>query len=329
MTELDGKRVSQAIHVAATLGIADLLKEGARSSNDLAAATNSHPGTLYRLLHALAAAGLFHEHGDKSFSVSPLGECLYSDAEQPVEPFATFVGRPHQWQAWGALLHSVRTGENAYLHVHGVSLWEYLTEHTEEARLFNRGMTGNSQGLAEAITPAYDFSAFGRVVDVGGGQGAILARILAAHGTMRGILFDQPDVVAQAGPILEAAGVADRCDMAGGNFFETVPMGGDAYILKRILHDFDDVASLAILKVCRQVIRPDGKLLIMERIVAPPNEGLETKISDLNMLVSPGGQERTADEFAALLATAAFRLNRIVEVNSLLSVVEAAPTHMP
>lgn len=170
MTELDGKRVSQAIHVAATLGIADLLKEGARSSNDLAAATNSHPGTLYRLLHALAAAGLFHEHGDKSFSVSPLGECLYSDAEQPVEPFATFVGRPHQWQAWGALLHSVRTGENAYLHVHGVSLWEYLTEHPEEARLFNRGMTGNSQGLADGYHGGIRF--FGLWQSRGRGRGS-------------------------------------------------------------------------------------------------------------------------------------------------------------
>src|SRR5690348_7029848 len=119
---VNGFRVSQAIHVSATLGIADLLKEGARSSNDLAAATNSHPGTLYRLLRALAAAGLFHEHGDRSFSVTPLGECLYSDAEQPVAPYATLVGRPHQWQAWGALLQSVRTGENAYRHVHGISL---------------------------------------------------------------------------------------------------------------------------------------------------------------------------------------------------------------
>jgi O-methyltransferase domain/Dimerisation domain len=325
MRLVNGFRVSQAIHVAATLGIADLLKEGPRSSNDLAAATNSDPGTLYRLLRALAAAGLFHENSDRSFALTLLGECLRSDAEQPVAPYATLIGRPHQWQAWGALLHSIRTGENSYRHVHGASLWDYLAEHPEEAALFDRGMTGNSQGLTEAITAAYDFSAFGSVVDVGGGQGAVVAMILAAHRTMRGVLFDQPDVVAQAKPVLEAAGVADRCDVVGGNFFEAVPKGGDAYILKRILHDWDDVASLAILKVCRQVFRPSGKLLILERIVAPPNEGLETKISDLNMLVSPGGQERTADEFAAMLAAAAFRLDRIVEVNSLLSVVEAAP----
>jgi O-methyltransferase domain len=163
------------------------------------------------------------------------------------------------------------------------------------------------------------------VVDVAGGQGALLAAILAAHRSMRGILFDRPEVVAQAGPVLEAVGVTDRCEVVGGSFFEAVPEGGDAYLLKYILHDWDALASLAILKACRRACGPRAKLLVMERVVAPPNEGPETKISDLNMLVSPGGQERTREEFAVLLAAAGFRMERVVEVDARLCVIEAVP----
>jgi SAM-dependent methyltransferase len=320
-----GYRVSQAIHVAATLGIADIIKDGAASASDLAVATNSHAGALYRVLRALAAAGVFHEDDKKRFSLTPLGECLRSDAERSIAAYASFVGRPHQWQAWGSLSHSVRTGENAYRHVHGVGLWDYLVEHPEEAVIFDRVMTDGSRGVVEAIVSAYNFSAFGRVVDIGGGQGVMIAAVLAAHTNTHGILFDRPDVVARAQPVLEAAGVARRCAVVGGSFFETIPEGGDAYLLKYILHDWDDAASLAILAACRRVFRPEGRLLIMERIVGGPNDGLETKTSDLNMLVSPDGQERTADEFAALLANAGFRMERIIEVTPRLSIVEAAP----
>jgi SAM-dependent methyltransferase len=277
------------------------------------------------VLRALAAAGVFHEDDEKRFSLTPLGECLRSDAERPMAAWASFIGRPHQWQAWGSLSHSVRTGENAYRHVHGVGLWDYLVEHPEEAVIFDRALTGGSRGVVEAIVSAYNFSAFGRVVDIGGGQGAMIAAVLAAHINTHGILFDRPDVVARAQPVLEAAGVARRCAVVGGSFFETIPEGGDAYLLKYILHDWDDAASLAILAACRRVFRPEGRLLIMERIVGGPNDGLETKTSDLNMLVSPDGQERTADEFAALLANAGFRMERIIEVTPRLSIVEAAP----
>jgi ubiquinone/menaquinone biosynthesis C-methylase UbiE len=325
MLLVTGYRVSQAIHVAATLGIADIIKNGASSASDLAVATSSHPAALYRVLRALAAAGVFHEDDEKRFSLTPLGECLRSDAERPIAAYAAFVGRPHQWQAWGALSHSVRTGENAYRHVHGVGVWDYLVGHPEEAVIFDRAMTGRSRGIVEDIVSTYDFSAFSRVVDIGGGQGVMIAAVLAAHTNIHGILFDRPDVVARAQPVLEAAGVAGRCDVVGGSFFEAIPEGGDAYLLKYILHDWDDTASLAILTACRRVFRPEGKLLIMERIVAAPNEGLETKTSDLNMLVSPDGQERTADEFAAMLATAGFRMEGIVEVNARLSIVEAVP----
>ena len=215
MRLVTGYRVSQAIHVAATFGIADLLKEGPCSAADLAVATHSHPTALYRLLRALAAAGVFHEHNDKQFSLTPLGACLRSDAERPVAAYAEFIGRPHYWQAWGALLHSVQTGENAYRHIQGVGVWEYLVEHPEETAIFDRGMTGNSRGIVEAVVSAYDFTPFRRVVDVGGGQGVMLAAVLAAHETMHGVLLDRPDVVARAQTVLEAAGVARRCNVMG------------------------------------------------------------------------------------------------------------------
>ena len=322
---LTGYRVSQAIYVAATLGIADLIKDGKSSASDLAIATNSHPTALYRVLRALAAAGVFHEDDEKRFSLTPLGECLRSDAERSIAAYAVFVGRPHLWQAWGALSHSVRTGENAYRHVHGIGLWDYLDEHPEEAAIFDRAMTVGSRGIVESIVSTYDFSAFNRVVDVGGGQGVMIAAVLAAHPDIHGILFDRPDVVAQAQSILEAAGVAGRCAVVGGSFFETIPEGGDVYMLKYILHNWDDATSLAILSACRRVFHAEEKLLIMEQIVEGPNKGLETKISDLHMLVFPGGQERTAGEFAALLAKAGFRMERIVAVNPRLSIIEAMP----
>ena len=214
-----GYRVSQAIHVAATLGIADIIKDGAALASDLAVATNSHAGALYRVLRALAAAGVFHEDDKKRFSLTPLGECLRSDAERPMAAWASFVGRPHQWQAWGSLSHSVRTGENAYRHVHGVGLWDYLVEHPEEAVIFDRAMTAGSRGVVEAIVSAYNFSAFGRVVDIGGGQGAMIAAVLAAHTNTHGILFDRPDVVARAQPVLEASGGCRQTVRRGGRQF--------------------------------------------------------------------------------------------------------------
>jgi SAM-dependent methyltransferase len=320
-----GYRISQAIYVAATLGIADIIKDGAASASDLAIATASHAGALYRVLRALAAAGVFYEDDAKRFSLTPLGACLRSDAEHSIAAYAAFVGRPHQWQAWGALMHSVRTGENAYRQVHGIGLWDYLIEHPEDAAIFDCVMTVGSRGVVEAIVSAYNFSAFRLVVDIGGGQGAMIAAILSAQTDTHGILFDRPDVVARAKPVLEAASVDRRCAVVGGSFFDAIPEDGDAYLLKYIMHDWDDAASLAILAGCRRVIQPDGRLLIMERVVGNPNVGLETKISDLNMLVSPDGQERTADEFAALLVNAGFRMERIIEVTPRLSIIEAAP----
>lgn len=322
MRLVNGYQVSQAIHVVATLGIADLLKDGPRTSDDLAAAAGVHPRSLYRVLRALAAAGVFHEGSGRSFALTPMGDCLRSDAANPVGSWAAFVGRPYYWQAWAHLLHSVRTGENAFTHVHATDVWHYRAEHPEESAVFDRAMSGIARGVAEALVASCDFADFACVVDVGGNQGALLAVILAHHPGLRGILFDQPHVVAGA----ELGAVADRCEIVSGSFFEHVPEGGDAYILKAILHDWDDAAATAILQTCRQAMARTAKLLVVERLIGPPNESPSDKFSDLNMLVSPGGQERTSDEMAALFAAADFRLIRALPTGTHLSVIEGVPT---
>ena len=318
-------QISQAIHVATTLGIADLLADGPQASDDLARKTATHAGALYRLLRALAAAGVFHEDDEKRFALTPLGACLKSDAPVPVGPWAALIGRPNYWQAWGSLLHSVRTGENAFRHVNGAGVWEYRSRNAEEGRIFDAAMTALSRRVSKAIVEAYDFGTFGRVVDVGGGHGVILAAILAANPSLRGVLFDQPHVVANAGLVIQAAGVADRCEITGGNFFETVPEGGDAYVLKAILHDWNDAKATQILRVCRAAIPAAGKLLLVEQVIAAPNEGLIGKMSDLNMLVAPNGRERTAEEFAELFTHAGFRLTSVIPTASAVSIVEGVP----
>jgi hypothetical protein len=323
---VSGYQVSQAIHVAATLGLADLLKDGPRRSDELAAATGTHPQALYRLLRALASVGVFREEPDRRFALTPLGDGLRADAPAPVGPWAAFIGRPYHWQAWAHLLHSVRTGENAFRYVHGEDVWAYRARHPEEGAIFDAAMTGLSRRQTTALLAAYDFGRFGTVVDVGGGQGALVAAILARHPAMRGVVFDQPHVIAGADPVLRAAGVAERCQVVGGSFFEAIPDGGDAYILKSIIHDWADKEATAILRSCRRAIGSDGTLLVVDRVVEPPNEGRLTKFMDLNMLVGAGGQERTRDEFADLFATAGFRLVGVTPTGSNVSVVEGILT---
>jgi O-methyltransferase/methyltransferase family protein len=304
---VNGFQATQAIGVAARLGIADLLAAGPRASDELAAATGAHPGALYRLLRALASVGVLHESADRQFALTPIGACLRTDAAEPVAGWAVFVCEPYYRQAWDALEQSVRTGENAFRHVHGVDPWTYRQRRAEINAVFNRAMTDRSRQVSAAVLDAFDFGRYAAIVDVGGGAGAFLAAVLARHPAMRGVLFDQPHVVADAGPILEAAGVADRCAVEGGSFFDEVPAGADAYLLKSILHDWDDRKCGEILRTCRRAMLPGATLLVVEQELGPPNENPDAKFSDLNMLVVPGGQERSDDEYAALFTAAGFR----------------------
>jgi hypothetical protein len=318
---VEGYQVSQAIHVAATLGLADLLARGARASDELAEATGTHAGSLYRLLRALASVGVLREL-DRRFELTPLGEPLRSDVPDSIAGWAAFIGRPYHWQAWAELLHSVRTGENAFQHVHGTDVWTYRAARPEESAIFDRAMTSLSRQSNEAVLAAYDFDQFKTLVDVGGGNGALLAAVLAGHPKLRGVLFDQPHVVSGAQTILESAGVADRCLIISGSFFDSVPDGGDGYILSRVIHDWEDEESVRILRNVRRAIAEDGRLVLIERVLGPPNEGRDAKFRDLLMLVSPGGRERTREEYADLLQQSGFALARIFDTDDY-SVIEA------
>ena len=311
MRMLMGYQVSQAIHVAVVLGVADQLRDGARSSDDLASVTRTDPGGLYRLLRALAAVGVFEEGADRAFSLTPIGQHLRTDLPESAAAWAAYIGQPSFWNTWGSLSAGVKTGENVFRQLHGEDVWTSRARDPQLSRLFDDAMTSRSSAVSRQVVAAYDFSQFSIVVDVGGGRGGLLAEILHANPDVHGILFDQPHVVSDE--LLTVAGVHERCDVVGGSFFESVPPGGDAYVLKSIIHDWEDDESKVILKTCREAISPDGKLLLVEQVVGPPNEGPMTKFSDLNMLVMPGGRERTEQEFAQLFKASGFKLTRVVE----------------
>lgn len=323
---INGYQITQAIHVAATLGLADHLKDGPRSSDELASLVKAHPATLYRLLRALAAVGIFHEDEERRFSLTPMGDCLRSDSPTPVGGWAALVGRPYVWQAWGHLLHSVKTGENAFSSLHGESVWQYRAGLADESAIFDQAMTALSRGGAEALVQAYDFGQFRHIADIGGGRGQAIAGILTAHPTMRGTLFDQPHVVDKARAVLSRAGVIDRCDIVAGSFFEAVPADADAYMMRAVLHDWEDDEVVSILKVCRKAMKATSTLLVLEQIVAPPNEGLIGKFSDLNMLVLPRGRERTCKEFASLFAAAGLTLVSTAAAGPRFNVIEVKPS---
>ena len=320
---VEGYQISQAIHAAATLGIADLLAGASRTSDELAAATDTHAPTLYRLLRALASVQVLNELDGRRFELTPLGEKLRSEVPDSMAGWAAFIGRPYYWQAWGGLVDSVRTGENAFRQVHGTDVWTYRSNRPDESAIFDRAMASNSRRSIDALLSAYGFGRFSTIVDIGGGNGALLAAVLHAHPQVEGILFDQPHVVSGAAALLDRAGVANRCRIVGGTFFDSVPHGADAYMLRAILHDWDDEAAIRILAAVRHALADNGTVLIIERVIAPPNEGRDAKFSDLNMLVSPGGRERTREEFAALLESSGLRLERVLNAG-VFSVIEAA-----
>ncbi|MGQ0551463.1 MAG: methyltransferase [Armatimonadota bacterium] len=322
MRMLSGYQLSQAISVGVRLGVPDLLKDGARSSDELARRTEAHPPSLYRLLRTLAAAGLLTESSDRRFALTPLGALLRRDTPDSLHAMASFVSIKESWERWGDMLQRVRSGEP----VSGNIFLERGKASPEWAAAFNNYMTELAARRAAAVLGGYDFAGIATVVDVGGGHGRLLASILKAYPTMRGILFDLPHVIEGAKGLLDAAGVADRCERIGGDFFETVPRGGDAYLLSVVIHDWDDERALIILKNCRTAMGTSGRLLLIERVVSTDGEqSLHVMLSDLNMLVGPGGRERTAEEFSALLSTAGFRLKRIVPLEFSYNVVEGVP----
>lgn len=325
MQMIAGFQVSQAIYVAAALGIADLLADGPRSVDDLAEVAEAHPATLYRLLRALASADIFEER-DGLFGLTPLAQYLRSDVPNSARAWVLHLGQPYFWTTWGHLLYSVRTGEPAFHKLYGTNPWEYRAHHPEENAIFNAAMASLSADVVDAVVGSYDFSGIDVLADIGGGTGSLLAAVLAANPTLRGILFDQPHVVASAKPMLERAGVAERCEIVSGSFFDSVPGGADAYLLKSIIHDWDDAEAIAILSTCRRAMGDRSRLLLIEPVIQPGNDPDPSKFSDLNMLVMLGGRERTADHFKTILAESGFTLTRIIPTESRAYVVEAIAT---
>jgi hypothetical protein len=320
-----GFRHAQLLGVAARLRLADLLAEGPRASGELAPLAQADPQALHRLLRGLVAIGLLTETADRRFALTPLGARLRTDAPRSLHGWADFTG-DLVYRGWSALLHSVRTGETAFRHVFGSDAFDYFAAHPDADDLFNRGMASITANLMPAILDAYDFSASQTVVDVAGGDGSLLAALLGAYPSLRGVLFDLPHVLPRDGGPLQAAGVTDRCTLAAGDFFAGVPEGGDTYLLKSILHDWDDERSLAILKNCRRAMIVDSRLLLIEQVLPERvEEDPRIALSDLNMLVMTGGRERTAAEFGSLLAASGFALKRIVPPPTLVSLIEAAP----
>jgi O-methyltransferase/methyltransferase family protein len=309
-----GYRLSQAVHVVAKLGVADLIAETPLSAVELAGSTGSDAATLQRVLRALAAYGVLDEDEHGRFRLTELGERLRSDVPGSLRDAAIALFRPPMWDAWGHLEESVRTGESAFRLVHGVGIWEFRSDHPEEGRAFDNAMVAQTRAAAGMILRAYDFDAAKTVVDVGGGRGALLEAILEAHPQSEGVLFDQPHVLADVD-------LGPRVQIVGGSFFESVPAGGDLYLLKWILHDFDDDAAAQILRTIRAACGEQARLLVIERDLAAS----ETTLSDLQMLVVLGGRERSQTEYSQLLRSSGFALSRSIRTEGPLSLLEALP----
>ena len=322
---ITGFWMSRAVWVAAKLGLADLLKSGPKTAEELAQATSTHAPSLFRILRALASAGVFKKENDERFGLTPLSETLITVAPGSTRWFIiSELGQEH-YPAWGNLMHSVKTGEVAFDDFFGMDVWKYFSQNPEDAAVFNDSMSANTAAVNEAITSLYDFSKFNKIVDVGGGHGGLITSILQKNADVAGVLFDAPEVIEGARAKLEAAGVADRCEAVAGNFFEAVPEGGDAYVMKWIIHDWEDEKAIAILKNCRQHTQSGDRLIIVDCVVPENDEPDFSKTFDLNMLVMTGGKERTAAEFQELLAAAGFKLLRVIPTDLPPSIVEAQP----
>jgi hypothetical protein len=314
--------LSQAIYVAAKLGIADLLERGPKSSVELAAATCSEPSALFRVLRALSSAGVLSQAGNNIFALTHLGKALRSNVPGSLRRIVITLGEIH-YQACGELLHSVRTGSPAFNLVFGASLFDHLQQDPQDGAAFNQGMTDLSSLLAHAVLLAYDFSGVACIVDVGGGEGQLLRGILNLYPDITGIIFDSSNEIRSPQlPIKKE----DRCSFIAGNFFDSVPEKAEAYLLCGVLHDWSDECAGIILRNCCKAMARNGRLLVVETVVPQTNSASFSKLLDINMMVMTCGRERTKSEFQILLQAAGFRLNRIIPTLAPQSIVEAIPS---
>jgi O-methyltransferase domain/Dimerisation domain len=318
-----GYIISQAISVAARLGIADKLNESPKNIDQLAELTETHAPSLFRLMRALTSVGIFQQNEDGSYSNSPSSEFLRSDHPESLSNIIYMMGDKEHWHSHGNLLHSVKTGQTAFDHTFGMPFFPYIQQNPQVAEIFDNGMTSFSQGIARAIAGTYDFSGAETIADIGGGHGILLSTILRANPSAKGVLFDQPQVVAGSGDLLENAGVSDRVEVVGGNFFEEIPVAADVYLMKHIIHDWNDEESLSILSNLAKSVQAGAKLLLIESVIEAENVPSMSKVMDLNMLAMTSGRERTAAEYSDLFEKTGFQLTNIIPTPSPTQIVEA------
>jgi O-methyltransferase domain/Dimerisation domain len=321
-----GYIISAALQTAVKLGVADHLANGPRSAGELAAATGANEDALYRVLRALAMVGVFEETSGRRFALTPTSELLRSD-RPGLRDMALWISSPFHFRVYSNALESVRTGQPAAEKTVGMPVFEYLARDRELSEIFNNAMTAFSEMIVPAALEAYDFSGVKVLVDVAGGHGGVLMSILRQYPAMRGVLMDIDHVVAGARGRVGALNLQDRCEAVAGDFFKAVPAVGDAYIMKHIIHDWDDERASLILKNIRTALagKPQGRVILLESVIQPGSAPDLGKLIDLEMLMMPGGRERTADEFRALFARSGFEMTRIVPTRSPLSVIEAVP----
>lgn len=317
--------VSHMVRVAADLGLADLLASGPRTAEELAGPTKTHAPSLYRLMRTLGMLGIFVEDGRK-FSLTPLGEAMKTGA--PGAARSTILTLASDWcvRGFSELRHSVETGKPGFDKTMGMNIFEWLGQHPKEASLFSETMVGFHGEEPAAVAAAYDFSGLKTIVDVGGATGNLLTGVLAKAAGAKGVLYDLPHVVKDAPALIQSRGLTDRVKIESGSFFDRVPVGGDAYLLSHIIHDWSEAQCLTILGNVRKAMNPGGRVLLVEMVLPPGNDPHPGKMLDIMMLVGPGGQERTEQEYKALLDKAKLRLSRVIPTASPVSVVEAVQT---
>ncbi|NLU78274.1 methyltransferase [Micromonospora sp. HNM0581] len=320
--ELGDQITPFALRAACDLRVADLLANGPRTVAELAEAAGAHAGALLRLLRALAARGVFTEVADATFALTPLAEPLRGD--HPMSLRDSFTLLESDVRAWGAMGHTLLTGEPAFSHVHGQDYWTYLADHPQESNRVDDWMRSVNRLHLRTVLGAYPWRRFGTLVDVGGGTGGFLAGLLARFPAVRGVLFDLPHVVSGAAPVLAAAGVADRCDVVPGDVFDAVPVGGDGYLLKTVLPGFDDDDVVRILRNVRDAMRPDSRLVLLEAVLPAGDTFDMAKLFDVHAMVLTGGAHRGAEQTGRLLEQVGLRLTQVVGTPTL-TVLEALP----
>lgn len=318
---ISGYWLSQAVYAVAKLGLADLLNEAPQTAEQLAAQVKTLPQPLYRLLRALASVGVFVEDDTHHFSLTEMGQLLRSGVPGSQRAMAIMAGEEH-YHAWGELLFSLQTGTPGFNKVFGQPIFEYLSKHPAQAAVFDAAMVSIHGRETAATLDAYDFSSINTLADIGGGNGSVLAAALGKYPNMRGILFDLPGVLSRAAPQLAKAGLSSRCHLVAGNFFESVPAGADAYLMRHIIHDWNETQCRTILANIHHAMPDQGRLLVIESVIPPGNEPFFGKLLDLNMLVIPGGRERTREEYQHLFADAGFQLTQVVPTATEVSILE-------